>query len=478
MKARGNHPAPAWVGHPARFDAMGVTIKKMPLQKRKVRWPLIAICLLYLGLTALYSLLTPAWEANDELDHVANIEHILQHGKLIPLRSSFWHETHQPPLYYLLCAGWQRLLGIPPFSPVPPSGRTGPMLSTDPHLFFTHAYSPEEHDAAVALHKLRLLSILLGLGTVLLTYTAGILSVGEKGIALSAAAFVAVLPKFNVVSSVVSNDSLVVMLCSLGLVLTLLVCKIAPQRWLMRHAVLLGLGATGGAAIITKLNSLPVTCFLLAFLLLVSPGTLLSRLRAVCLAVTGLALTSGWWMLLNYSRGGTLLGQRDTQDWLNHTYPGLIDVVPWTSVERFLNFVPSHLFRSIWYIGGWNQFVLPFAVNLVLALLAGVACFAIAKAYGDGGIWVRRFDPIIALHAGCCLAALASVLIIAHSTTQAEGRVAYVGLSSFAVLASLGLAEALRSSKRFKVALLTWPVLLLAVNIYVLASVVIPFRNL
>lgn len=460
------------------FDAMSVTIKKVPLQTRTVPWPLIVICLLYLGLTALYSLWTPAWEANDELDHVANIEHILQHGELIPLRSSFRHETHQPPLYYLLCGGWQRLLGIPAFSPVPPSGRTGPMVSTQPHLFYTHAYSPEEHDAAVALHKLRLLSIVFGLGTVLLTYAAGILSVGEKGIALSAAAFVAVLPKFNVISAVVTNDSLVVMLCSLGLVLTLLVCKLAPRRWLMRQAVLIGLGATTGAAIITKLNSLPVICVLLAFLLFLSPGTLLSRLRAVCVAVAGLALTSGWWMLLNYSREGTLLGQRDTQDWLNQRYPGLISVVRWTDVERFLNFVPAHLFQSVWYIGGWNQFVLPFAMNLALDLIAGIACFAVAKAYVDGGIRVKRFDPIIALHAGCCMSALASVFIIAHSTTQAEGRVAYVGLSSFAVLAPLGLAEALGSSKRFKAALFAWPTLLLAVNIYVLADVVIPFRNL
>ena len=162
-----------------------------------VSWPLIAICFLYLGLTALYSLWTPAWEANDELDHVANIEHILLYGELIPLRTAAWHETHQPPLYYVLCAGWQRLLGIPGFSPVPPTERVDSTDWNRRRWFYTHVYSREEHDAAVALHKLRLLSVLFGLGTVLLTYAAGILGRDDKGIALSAASFVAVLPKIG-----------------------------------------------------------------------------------------------------------------------------------------------------------------------------------------------------------------------------------------------------------------------------------------
>ena len=117
-------------------------------------WPLANVCFVYLAITVVYSLWVPAWEANDELDHVANIEHILEHGELIPLRTFNWHETHQPPLYYLATAAWQRIIGIPAFEVVSPAGLVG-SGAVKPHLFYTHVYSPEECEAAVALHKLR-----------------------------------------------------------------------------------------------------------------------------------------------------------------------------------------------------------------------------------------------------------------------------------------------------------------------------------
>src|SRR5437867_858743 len=98
----------------------------MALRRLAGHWPLSVICLLYLGLTTLYSLWTPAWEANDEPDHVANVEYFFQHREIIPLRSEFWHETHQPPLYYVLCATWQRFLGIPAFSPAERTTMGGP----------------------------------------------------------------------------------------------------------------------------------------------------------------------------------------------------------------------------------------------------------------------------------------------------------------------------------------------------------------
>src|ERR1044072_4262643 len=93
----------------------------MPWNRIKKAWPLGVICFVYLGLTILYSLCTPAWETNDELDHLANVEFLLRFGKSIPLKTEPWHETHQPPLYYVLCAGWQRLLRIPDFEPIEPA---------------------------------------------------------------------------------------------------------------------------------------------------------------------------------------------------------------------------------------------------------------------------------------------------------------------------------------------------------------------
>ena len=58
--------------------------------------PLLFICLAYLVITLAYSLFIPAWEGNDEADHVANAQYIVEHGELVPLRWQRWHRPISP----------------------------------------------------------------------------------------------------------------------------------------------------------------------------------------------------------------------------------------------------------------------------------------------------------------------------------------------------------------------------------------------
>ena len=164
--------------------------------------------------------------------------------------------------YYYFNARLQRR-SIAPARTSPPQGL--PLTGPDPHLWFSHVYTPEQRLDALAVHKLRLISVLFGLGTVVLTYVAGGLVCGQRELAASAAGFVAFLPKFNVVSAVFTNDSLVIMLCSLGLVLTLAYRRIPHEKTKApaKMALAICLGMTAGAALITKLNSLPVFAVLL-----------------------------------------------------------------------------------------------------------------------------------------------------------------------------------------------------------------------
>lgn len=429
----------------------------------------------YLLITVAYGRLVPAYEANDEIDHIANIEFILQHKLLYPLHLENWHETHQPPLYYLVGAAWQRLLGVPAFKPVAPTRRTGTMTGPRPQLAYDHSfYTDEQRIAVVALYKLRLLSTLFGLGTVLLTYATAFCLTQRTDVAAAATGFVAFLPKFTVVSAAVSNDALVIMLCSLGLALALLYRRTGQS--MTRAATSFTLGLAGGAALITKFNSLPVFCFLTASLLLLPGFPFAERARNLGLALAGWAVTSGWWLAQNFSSGKGLLGQKGANRWLNEQLPGLIGKVSWIEQERFVNFLPSQLFQSIWYIGGWNQFVLPFGVNLFFSMLAAICCFAALRALLQGGTFIRKRDPNILLLMGCCLMALAAIYIIARSTTQAQGRVAYVGLSAFAVLAVLGAGDAFSATSRGRMSLAMWPLLLLALNVYVFLEFVIPYR--
>jgi hypothetical protein len=460
--------------------------KKLPPETRlagglRGHGPLLFVCLGYLAITLAYSLLIPAWEGNDEADHVANAQYIVEHGKFVPLRWQRWHETHQPPLFYIVAAAWQRALGIAPLTLELPPPQGLPLTGPDPHLWFSHVYTPEQRLDALAVHKLRLLSVLFGLGTVVLTYIAGSLVCGQREIAASAAGFVAFLPKFNVVSAVFTNDSLVIMLGSLGLVLTLVYRRIPHEKTkaTAKMALAICLGMTAGAALITKLNSLPVFAVLLGALLIVRRNVLWAALRDGVIAAMGFLLTAGWWLLMNYRLSGDPLGQKGAFDWLNEVLPGIVSIVPWTDGERFLNFVPRTLFQSIWYDGAWNQFLAPFAFNLVLTCIASVALFGVLKALGQGGLYIKKRDFSIALLLTCSLAALAAVFIVAKTSVQAEGRLTYVGLTAFALLSVLGVAEVIGDTAgRLRRAVALWPVVLLVFNLYVFLRFVIPFRAL
>ncbi|HUC14353.1 MAG TPA: DUF2142 domain-containing protein [Acidimicrobiales bacterium] len=452
--------------------------------RRANRLALLLISGVYLGLALPYSLLTRAWEANDELDHATYIEYIVRHGALPRISALNGHESHQPPLYYLLAAGWQKLLGIPAFTP---SAVPNPNVAAESNaglrfLELLHNYTPVQHQDAVYLHELRLLSVVFGLATVLLSYGCARLVFTRAEAALSAGLLVALLPKQLVVDSVITNDTLVIALSALALFMFLLAEKArregeGPRRsWLM-----LGLGVSLGLAAIAKLNSLPLAVLLL-FLTAV-PAFRRRRLFAdSALAVAGALAASLWWFVRNKVLYGQFLASRATLGYLKAWIPTLVVPVSWANTGRFLHFVPSQLFRSVWYDGGWNQFDLPKWMNLVLWALTALSMISAALLLRTRG-WRGALRPSvsgIALCgiAGAVLAGIAAVLVIAQTTTQAEGRVGFVGLVGFTILLVLGTDGGARQSRLVQAAVFAWPAVLAVVNIYVFSNYLVPLGGL
>ncbi len=355
--------------------------------RRANRLALLLISGVYLALALPYTFLTRAWEANDELDHATYIEYIVRHGALPRISGLNGYESHQPPLYYLLAAGWQKLLGIPAFKP---SVVANPNVAAESNagqrfLEILHNYTPVQHQDAVYLHELRLLSVLFGLATVLLSYGCARLVFARAETALSVGLLVALLPKQLVVDSVVTNDTLVITLCALALFIFLLSEKARQEseeprrRWFM-----FALGVTLGLAAITKLNSLPLAGLLLS--LTAVPALRRRRLLAdSALAVAGALAASLWWFVRNKVMYGQFLASRATLAYLKAWLPPLIVPVSWTNTGRFLHFVPSQLFRSVWYDGGWNQFDLPKWMNLALWILAALSMISAAVALRTRG---------------------------------------------------------------------------------------------
>ena len=117
---------------------------------------LLAVCA-----SGLFASLMPAWENNDELQHVQYIEYVAHRSAIPQISPANGWESGQPPLYYFLAAGWQALLRIPPFTPRPlPPIRT---ISGPVHLELDHRYNEVERRQAVSVHELRWLSVLLRL---------------------------------------------------------------------------------------------------------------------------------------------------------------------------------------------------------------------------------------------------------------------------------------------------------------------------
>ena len=465
-----------------------------PLLRRDAKHKRVCVSLAilivaYLSLALTFSLLTRAWEANDEAAHTLYIELVLQDHSIPRISPANGIESSQPPAYYFVAAIWQRVLGIP-------------TISLPPHLPIGR-YTSGEHRAAVYLHELRLLSVVFGLGTVLLTYGAAkILGAGEL-LALSVGLFVALLPKELVVSSVVTNDSMAIMLCSLALVCFLLAERARNEgRSKPRRISAIAMGLVLGVAVLTKYNSLPIAGILLILLFwpavkaMFIPrcnsemsdndpssnlGTRVSLFVDFIAASAAFTVVSGWWFVRNYNQYGGVLASRASRVNVSVLTLGAYHAVN-SYVLVLFRIVPVSLFHSIWYDGGENQLQLPGFLN---AFLAAFGCLSIVV-----GAWAlfSRGSRLLTLVAGlqsqalfgCILGGLIACILVAKSTAHVQGRLSYVGLSAFAVVAVAGPTWAVKQTKRHLawLGMLTWPGVLLALDVYVLTHFVVPLGGL
>jgi 4-amino-4-deoxy-L-arabinose transferase-like glycosyltransferase len=452
---------------------------------------------IYLVLATTWSVMIPAWEANDEMDHTANIEHIAANGTLPPIeffhrfpmpgnahlrRLAQWHESHQPPLYYYLASLWQRLLGIRPFHPNP-LDRSDWQGEPPARLIFVHDYDEEHRHQAEALHWLRLFSVIVGLITLLLTYQAASMVLHDSALALSCAAFVGFLPKFVIVSAVVSNDGLVILFSTLTMIWLLVYLQQEKSATWKSFLYAMVAGASLGAAVISKVNSLPLFPVLLLGLCLTERPIHLRTANAL-LASFGFLAVSGWWFRRNWELYHELFGEGAATSWLRSLLPDTIAPVPWFDFQRFFIFLPRSLIRSMWYSGGANQFAAPMACNLALFLAAVIAIIAGISAFrrnrGPSTVALDQRQGWILI--GWIVASLAALIVIARYTAQAEGRITYPGLAAFAILAVLGTDYLARRSRQSSAGrffgCVIWPCVFLGFNAYVFASFVWPFRGL
>lgn len=211
---------------------------------------LIALIIGHIVLASSYALVTPYRQAGaliglgrpqkvqdigapDERQHVNYVKHLLS-GRGFPVFSPKdpnlyeTYQSHQPPLYYVLAAGWCKLTGTT---------------------------NPENRDSGIAL---RFLNVLIGGGTVAGVFFLAFWGLKNPEVALTAAAFAAFLPMFTALSGAVSNDPLLILLCTWVLAIT---ARCLREAWTWKLAALIGV--LSGLAFLTKTTALALAPVLL-----------------------------------------------------------------------------------------------------------------------------------------------------------------------------------------------------------------------
>jgi 4-amino-4-deoxy-L-arabinose transferase-like glycosyltransferase len=399
------------------------------------RVAVLVVVAIFVMLSSVVAVTTPAWEAADEPDHVTNVE-TLASGHWYRMERGAGYAAHQPPLYYLGLSAWQKVWGEPVRRP--PS--VAPTLFFLERGVFKHHTTRDSADHRFVL-LLRLSSVLLGALTVLFAAATVRRLSSDPWTPAVAAAVVAGVPRFVFLSGVLNNDNLANALGGLLTLLAVVFVVRAPdagsraQLWWTA-----ALGAVLGLLVLTKLSTAPLAGGIVVAVL-VTIGAWRERVKWLAVAAGSTLAVCGWWLVQNQVRYGDPLAARASHDYLepigglggNLAKLGVGDLNPF---QRIFVDVPRNVYHSFWYDSGWNQFrwSSPAYIAFWAALLIALAGLAIATQKSNRSI-ARPVLVLIAL----AVSALSAVWITSFQTTTFQARLAFTGLPAIGCLAALGL---------------------------------------
>ena len=291
----------------------------MRLRTIKQHLGIVVILAAFFALGITYSVITPLFEAPDELQHYARIKRLAEAIGLVqldPTVSQLAHQQrYQQPLYHLvgaLATFWddagdmRRLLWFNPHADIGVAKADGNVNL----LIHTREESFPYRRTSLGVHVLRFLSVLMGTGTVLITYLIALEIFPQRQyLALGAAAINAFIPQFLFISGIVNNDNLVTLLCSLALLMMLRIFNIqypiSNHNWLLdiRYWVL---GLVIGLATLTKVNALgllPLAALVIA-INSCRQRSVKVFISSTTLLLATVSLVSGWRFVRNWQLYG------------------------------------------------------------------------------------------------------------------------------------------------------------------------------
>lgn len=389
----------------------------------------------YVGFALALVVLVPPFEAPDEPGHVRYVDFVARRGELPNQLDPERHvagQGHQAPLAYVAMATLVRLApGGPglPFTLVPNPAHVwhGGTAGMEVPLF-AHDTSPfAGRRDAVVFYALRLLSVGLGLAS-LLVVSRTVARVTDDGpTRVLAVALPATLPQFVFVSSYVTADA-VLILCASVTAWALVRTVQAPDR--MRWYG--GLGVALGLAVLAKKTALflvPGVAATLAAVVIAGRAPLRVVARGGALLVVVTLVVAGWLFIRNAALYGDLLGDAmERATLVSLMLPrGLGD-------PYFRGDFPRMLGSSFVGVLGWMNLWLPSSVYW---------CYACLGAVIGAGVVPRLREPFVAMAAGFTLLCLAGVVFFNMTYPQPQGRYLFAALPFLALLSATGLRRAI-----------------------------------
>lgn len=432
---------------------------------------LAAIGLIYLALTLAYAMVVPLWEAPDEPAHFLYVNAIAETGQppapSPPQRNSFWkegyvtsvYEWYQPPLYYALAApvvaANRSFALVPSFSGFPEINSPFPLAV---RLFVAQPFRFAE------IHLLRILSALIGLATVFTVYVmARRLFPQEKALPALAAGFVAFIPQFNFLHAYITNDTLAILLSTLGLTALVSVALASPET--QRRA-----WAWAGSVVSLALATKMTTWFLLPVAGLLALSLLSAKTRR-------------WPVLLgDITLFGALVLIVPLLSWL--VWPDLLERLfhspqsggfrsDFASLGHFTATILPLTHSSFWGRFGWmNVLMEPYAVLIldgigVIGLVS--AAFFLWKDWR--GLLIGQRLGVILLLTGFVFVSLLFV-VFNLTTVQPQGRYFFPALATIGIFVALGWVRLAGRWRSWVVGLLLAG--MVGVNLMVLARTILP----
>jgi 4-amino-4-deoxy-L-arabinose transferase-like glycosyltransferase len=446
------------------------------------------ILIAFLVLGTIYSIVTPIFEASDELWHYPMVQW-LSKGNPLPVQDAknvgpWKQEASQPPLYYWLtgaATSWIDTSDLAQVRQENPHVDNGVITPDGNRNLVVHNLEREAfpwRGTVLAVHLARLLSVLMGAVTVWLTYRIALeLFPDRPWLALGAAAANAFTPMFIFISGAVNNDNLTMTLCSLGLLLIVKrvreneglgirdqasAARELPfmQDFFYRFGRWLPLGIVLGLGALTKTSTLALIPITGLAVLVVAwrKGSWREFWAGAFATALPVLLIAGWWYLRNVQLYGDVTGISAFIDVLGKRAAPASLLQLWGERWGFM--------LSYWGLFGgvnvpidyWGYHVLN---GLAVCAIIGVIVYFVTMTWQ----WFRA-DPIhswrdfryelrdyIQGRAALFLVGLFGVIVVAlltqwaRVTWSSQGRLVFSAISTWSIYFALGLATI--ATKRF-----------------------------